>query len=208
MKYLERIETLDADIIAEFRKTRKSIAIPEDLQKYILQLDAVIEIRDTEKFDNISRIAKALKKRYPELPDRTARQRVYDAYTLFHINDNVSNDVWDKLYADKMENLARLCIARGKEDIAYKAFIRAHELRTRAESRIKPEDLKAPIFIISNKIKPEDVGFESANLQKIASKASDGHYAKLINKLPVSDEEKKKLYEDAEIQDAQIIEDE
>lgn len=204
--YLSKIETLPAEVIAEFRKTRHSLAIPPKVQQYILDLDSVMEIRDTEKHDNLSRVARALIKARPHLDFWTAMARVYDALSFFHVNDNISNDVWDKIYADKMEDLARLAIVRGNDAIAFKALTKAHELRTRSESRIRPEDLRAPIYIISAEIKPEDLGYEKESLMKISKKYTDGEYIKLIDRLPVTDEEKKRLYHDAgiDIEDAEV----
>ena len=208
--YLSKIEVLPAEIIQEFRQTHRSMAIPEVIQKYILDLEAVIEIRDSEKHDNLSRIARQLIKRCPHLDFWTAMERVYDALSFFHVNDNVSNDVWDKIYADKLEDLARLCIAKGNEAIAYKSILKAHELRTKSESRIKPEDLKQPIFLISPDIRPEDLGYEKASLMQISKKYTDGEYIKLIDKLPITDIEKKRMYQDAglDIEDVNPIENE
>lgn len=207
---LQKLESLPPEIIADFRRTKRSEAIPVKLQNYILDLEAVIEIRETEKFDNINRLARMLMKRRPDLHFKNAILRVYDALSFFHVNENASNDVWDKVYADKMEDLAKLAIARGKEEVAYKAFIKAHEYRTKSESRIRAEDLKAPIFIISPDIRPEDLGFEKASLMEISRKANEGKYIKLIDSLPIDDDEKKKIYQDAgiDIEDANVIDDE
>lgn len=208
--YLARIETLPAEVIADFRRTRQSMAIAPKLQQYILDLDAVIEIREGEKHDNLSRIARELLKRSPHLDFWSAMSRVYDALSFFHVNDNISNDVWDKIYADKMEDLARLCVARGEEMVAFKALNKAHEFRTRTESRIKPEDLKQPVFIITPDIRPEDLGYEKSSLMDISRKYTDGEYIKLIDKMPISDEEKKRLYHDAglDIEDVTPVENE
>lgn len=205
MTYLQQIETLPAEIIQDFRKTGRSLAIPNELQQFIKEVDSVIQIKETEKFDNISRIARELMKLHPSLTFRNARERVYDAYNLFHVNDSVSNDAWDNIYADKMEDLAKICIAQGKEQIAYKAFEKAHEYRTRAENRIKPEDLKAPVFIISTKIKAEDLGFEKANLKEIAKNINNGEYLKMINSFDIDKDERKRILDDAQIIDAEII---
>ena len=73
------------------------------------------------------------------------------------------------IFADKYLDLAKLCIAKGKEETALKCIEKAHQARTNAENRIKPEDLKAPVYIISPQIKPEDLGYEKGNLHKIAT---------------------------------------
>jgi len=208
VSFLERIETLPVEIIADFRKFRKSSAIPAELQNYILELESVIQIRDQEKCDNISEISRQLQKKYPHLEFRTCRQRVYDALSFFHIDDNIAGKIWDNIYADKMEDIAKLLIAKGNEAAAIKAYALAHDYRTKAVNRIKPEDLKPPVFLIITKIKPEDLGYERKNLYDIARKAAQGKYVDMIEGLPgVNDEEKKRLKRDAglDIEDAKII---
>jgi hypothetical protein len=208
--YLAKLEVLPADVIAEFRRTHQSMSIPVKIQEYLLDLEAVIEIRDSEKHNNLSRIARILVSRRPQLDYWTAMERVYDALTFFHVNDNVSNEVWNKIYADKLEDLARLCILKGDNAIAFKSIVKAHELRTKSESRIKLEDLKQPVFLITPDIRPEDLGYEKSSLMEISKKYSDGEYIKLIDKLPVSDEEKKRMYKDAgiDIEDVNPVENE
>lgn len=205
--FLERIETLPVEVIADFRMTGRSESIPVPVQQFIREVDAVMEIRDILKFNNITAIARELRKRYPALGHRAAMTRVYDALTFFHVDSNVSNDVWDKVYADKMEDLAKLCIANNKEEIAYKCFLRAHEFRTKQGSRINPDDLKAPVFLISPNIKPEDLGYGKASLMDIARKANEGKYIRMIDSLPLTDDEKKKLFLDAgiDMEDAQEV---
>lgn len=198
--YLEKLDRLSPEVIASFRETGKSGAIELALQQFILQMDSVMEIKDSYRFDNVTLIAKELLARRPELKLlRTAKKRVYDAYSFFHVSDSVSNKVWDNIYADKMEDLAHMCIAKGKEETALRAFLEAHRFRTQALNRISPEDLKPPVFIISPNLKPEDFGFEKASLHNIASKYQNGKYAQLIDKLPISDSEKDRLYNDAGI---------
>jgi hypothetical protein len=204
--YLEQLELLPVAVIENFRNTKKSAAMNVALQQYVLQLDAVIQIKQTERFDNIARIARKLQVLYPKLPYRVARERVYDAYNFFHVNDTVSSDAWDSIYADKMEDLAAICIAKGNDKTAKEALALAHDYRTKAKSRIRPEDMAGNIFIISGDIQPEDLGYEPSNLKEIARKKQDGYYSELINSLNTSDDEKKRLKMDAGITDAEIVE--
>ena len=104
-------------------KKGKSMVISTDLQQYIRELDTVIELKQQQRFDNITRLARQLMLRFPSLSLTTAKERVYDAYNFFHVNDSVSEDIWDAVYADKMEDLAQLCIAKGKEEEARKIAI-------------------------------------------------------------------------------------
>ncbi len=197
--FLARLEKLDPEVIQSFRKTQISLVIPADLQEYILQISSAFEIAKHE--GSVTRAAKKLCEQYPALTLPTAKKRYYDAITYFHVNNNVSNEVWDHFYADKFENLATMCLAKGKEEAAGRFIAKAHELRTKESDSINPEDLKAPVFIITDKLSPEDLGFENKNLQEIASKATQGKYAEIINALPIDKKEKDALFRDAGIED-------
>lgn len=205
---LQKIEKLPFEILQDFRKTKKSMAIDKRLQQYIIELDAVIELKQQQRFDNISRIARKIMERFPHLAFKTAQERVYDAYSFFHVNDTISEDVWDSLYADKMEDLAQLCISKGKEEEARRALKDAHEMRTKSKAKLKPEDFKGNIYIVSLDVKPEDIGFERGNLKEIARREIDGYYRNLINSLSnISMADKARLKADADIEDVEIIED-
>jgi hypothetical protein len=199
--YLERIESLSPEIISDFRKKGKSNAIPAELQEYIRDLEKVIEIRENKKTDNITRLSRELVKCKPHLTERTARQRVSDSYNFFFIDDSISAASWDMVYADKMEDLAKLSLAKGNEQAAFKAFEKAYYYRQKAAARKDYGDFKPLIMIISNKINIQDYGFEKKSLHKIASKAEAGAYLKMIQGLPTSKEEKQKMIDDADLGD-------
>lgn len=199
--YLQRLETLPVDIIADFRKKGSSNAIPAELQEYIRDMEKVIEIRDEKKTDNIARLARELVKCRKELTERTAKQRVYDAYNFFHVDDSIASQAWDNIYADKMEDLAKLCIAEGKTETALKAYRDAYRYRQNAAGKIDPGAFKPVIYIINNRIKAEDLGFQKKNLHKIATKARNGAYVKMIQGLPVDEKQKQQMIEDAGLGD-------
>lgn len=197
--YLERIESLSPEIVADFRKKGKSNAIPAELQDYIRDLEKVIEIRETLKTDNITRLARELVKCKTYLTERTARQRVSDSYNFFFVDDNISAASWDFVYADKMEDLAKLALSKGNEQAAFKAFDKAYYYRQKAAARKDYGDFKPIIMVISNKINIEDYGYQKKSLHKIASKAEAGAYLKMIQGLPTSKEEKQKMIDDADL---------
>lgn len=201
---LARLEKIDPLVIQEYRRTGISLAIPEDLQQYIKEISDAFEVSKYE--GSVTRAAKKICERNPSLTLPTAKRRYYDAITYFHVNNNVANEVWNHFYADKFEDLAKLCIAKGKEEAAGRFFAKAHELRTVDPDTINPEDLKPPVFIITDKLSPEDLGYENKNLQEIASKATQGKYAEMISSLPIEKEEKEKLYKDAGIEDVDFEE--
>ena len=62
------------------------------------------------------------------------------------------------------------------------------------------------LFLISPELTAEELGFSKKNLKEIAAKHNEGFYIKLIDSLPVENKEKKRLLRDADIQDAEIVE--
>lgn len=64
----------------------------------------------------------------------------------------------------------------------------------------------APVFLISNEVTSEIIGYAKRNLKEIAKKNNEGFYINLIDNLPVEKEEKQRLLRDANIVDAEIIE--
>jgi hypothetical protein len=62
----------------------------------------------------------------------------------------------------------------------------------------------APVFIITPDISVLDMGFENKSLKQIAKKHNDGYYIKLIDSLPIDKAEKRRLFSDADIEDAKL----
>ncbi|OJV17900.1 MAG: hypothetical protein BGO30_08130 [Bacteroidetes bacterium 41-46] len=210
MNKLERLQTIDPDVLQNFLKTRRSAALPEDLQDYIIKINAVPSIVHHQGA-NMTRVVRALQKQFPAINYSTARDIYYDAMNFFHIDDTITVDAWDNYYADKMEDLARVSIALDKLDTAKRCYDKAHEFRTKAAERIKVTDWQVPVFIITNKVKHTDLGFEKKSLHDIVRKDEDGFYINLINSLETSDKEKKRLIREANIVDVEheeVMEDE
>ena len=62
-------------------------------------------------------------------------------------------------------------------------------------------------LVISPEITPEELGFQKKSLKEIAAKHNRGFYISLIDGLPIESSEKKRLLRDADIQEAEIVED-
>ena len=201
MTRLEQLQQLSTEILQEFLRKGTSVGISEDLQKYILQINAVPSIIH-HNGSSVTRCIAALRRQFPEMTYSQARGIYEDAMNFFYLDTSVTSDAWDNYYADQFDNLARLAIAMDKPGDAIRAFSKAHKLRTRATDRIKPGDWNPPTFIISDKIRPEQLGFAKQNLYDIARKAESGYYKNLIEGLPISDKEKIRLKVEAEVEDA------
>ena len=62
------------------------------------------------------------------------------------------------------------------------------------------------LFLISPELTPEQLGFSKKNLKEIAAKHNQGFYHTLIDSLPIENKEKRRLLRDADIQEAEIVE--
>ena len=209
MSKIESLEAIHPDLISNFLTTGKGDGIPEDIQLFLKQLQYAAEIYETER--NIKRAARLLRIRINTLQgvhisERACMARIYEAINYFCLDNNVSIKVWESDFANKYEDLAKLCLANNDYKGAKACFDAAVECRRRASEIAEADRDLGITFLISPEITPELLGLESQNLKKIAAKANDGFYLKLIDGLPIEGSEKKRLLRDADIEEAQIIE--
>ena len=209
MTHIERLEHLHPDIIQHFLTTGESKGIPEEIQLFLKQMQWGAEIYEYER--NITRAARKLRSRIQALQDldvdiRTCKARIYSAMTYFNMDNNVAVKVWETDFANKYEDLAKLAIDADEYKTAKACFDAAHECRVRASEAALKENAWAPVFLISNDITIEQLGFQKKNLKSIAKKSNEGYYINLIENLPIEKEEKQRLLRDANIEDVDIIE--
>lgn len=209
MNYLNTLDKLHPDIVHHFLQTGESKGISDELQLFIMQLQYAAEIYEYER--NISRAAKKLRIRILtdqkiDLPVRTCKSRIYSALNYFNIDNNVSVKVWENNFADKYEDLAKLAISNDDVKTAKACYDSAHNCRIAASEAAARESDWAPVFIVSPEITAEQMGFAKESLKEIAKKNNEGYYISLIDSLPVDKKEKKRLLADADIDDAEIIE--
>jgi tetratricopeptide (TPR) repeat protein len=209
MKNLDTLDKLHPDIISAFLATGKSDGIPEPVQLFLKQLQWAAEIYEYER--NITRAAKQLQTRIATLQQiyidiRTCKARIYAAINYFSIDSSVSIKIWESNFADKYEDLAKLCALRGDYKTMKECYREAAECRRRASQIAEADRDLGIVFLITPDITPEQMGYAKKNLKEIAKKHNDGFYLDLINSLPVEIAEKKRLLRDADIQEAEIIE--
>lgn len=206
MTYIERVNTLHPDIINNFLEVGESSAIPVELQHYILQISWANEIWQTER--NITRAARKLRQRVlsqgMRITERNCRERINDALNFFTVDSNVSQEAWDLHTADRLTDYGRLAALKYDFKTAIQAEKDANLYRQRASSNQNTGSKKI-VFLLSKDIKAEDLGFQDKSMKEIAKKHNDGFYFKLINKLPIDNKEKKKLFDDAELTDYEEV---
>ncbi|MFH0757337.1 MAG: hypothetical protein V2B15_08630 [Bacteroidota bacterium] len=207
MNKLARLEVLNPEAVFSFLEKGKSNSIDKEMQEYIYHLQWAAEIWNTER--NTTRAAQKLRVRImaqhkKKLTIHTCLSRLFDSLNYFNVDNNVSQEIWDRDYANKFEDLAKLAIAQDKLIVAKQCYKEASTCRARANSALNPDDLKAPLFLVSPRISAEDLGFKSEKLLAITQKANEGFYAKMISDLPLEKQEKLRLLSDAGIEDVEF----
>lgn len=206
---LTLLQTYKADDIQYFIQNRHSDIIPENMQNYILQMDAVARITRTNRL-SVRDTIEQLRKQWPELSFAQGRAIYYDALDYFYMDDSVSARSWDLVYAEKLEDMALLALKANKLDVAFKCTTKAHELRTKQRESMD-YDWHAPTYMININVKPEDLGYTSQKLADIAKRNEDRKYREMIMSLEVTEAEKQRLLREAGVdnipnQEAQVDE--
>ena len=201
---LELLASYSADDIQAFLKARMSETIPEEMQRFILQLDAMAQILHYHRHSQTHAV-EALRKQWPTLTIAQARGIYRDALEYFYQDPGVSARVWDLKYADAFDDLARVAIAANKYAPAFRAIEKAHALRTMQREQ---EGFKwqAPTFFVNINVKPEDLGYASQKLADIARRHEDAELKEMITSLETTGAEKQRLLMDAGIEDVEPIE--
>lgn len=202
MTQLDTLDKIHPDLISAFLTTGKCDGIAPDVQIFLKQLQWAAEIYEYER--NITRAAKQLRQRINaqqqiNIDERTCKARIYAAINYFSIDNNVSIKVWESNYADKYEDLAKLCAAAEDYKTMGKCYSAALECRRRASEIAEADRDLGIVFLISPELSSEDLGYSKASLKEIAAKHNKGFYLNLIDSLPIKKVEKKRLLRDADI---------
>lgn len=208
MKNIEKIEQIHPDLISQFLATGECDQIPIELRLFLLQLQWAMEIYQTER--NISRAAQKLRLRISaeqkiKIEQRTCMQRIYEAINYFNVDNNVPIRIWEDMYANQFESLAKLCAVAGDYKTQSKCYERALECRRRSSEIAESSRELGLTIMYTPELTPEQLGFNTQSLKKISSKYNDGFYYKLIQDLSIESTEKKRLLREADIDEAQII---
>lgn len=207
---LEKLESVHPDLITTFLTTGEGEGIPKDVQIFLKQLQWASEIYEFER--NITRGAKKLRLRiaaeqHLTVDVRTCMSRINQAIGYFNVDCNVGIKVWENDFANKYEDLAKLCSAKRDYKMQKACMDQALECRRRASEMAEADRDLGVVFIISPEVTPEELGFQKKNLKEIAAKHNKGFYVSLIDGLPIESVEKKRLLRDADIEEAEMLED-
>ena len=206
---IEKLDTIHPDLISAFLTNGDCDGIPQDVKLFLQQLQWSAEIFEHER--NITRAAKKLKLRINaeqriKIEERTCMARIYQAINYFQVDCNVPIKVWESNFANKYEDLAKLCALNRDYKGMKSCYDAALECRRRSSEIAEADRDLGVLFLISPELSPEELGFSKKSLKDIAAKHNQGFYVTLIDSLPIEQKEKKRLLRDADIQDAEIVE--
>ena len=205
---IEKLDSIHPDLISTFLTNGDCDGIPQDIKLFLQQLQWSAEIFEYER--NITRAAKKLRLRinaeqHIKIEERTCMPRIYQSINYFQVDCNVPIKVWESNFANKYEDLGKLC-ALNRDYKGMKAcYDAALECRRRSSEIAEADRDLGVTFIISPNITAEELGFSKKNLKEIAAKHNQGFYHTLIDSLPIETKEKRRLMRDADIQEAEII---
>lgn len=205
---ITQISELHPDLLASFLATGQSDAIPMELQLFIRQLQWAMEAFETER--SLNRCALALQKRIAaeqkvKIPVTTCKARIYEALNFFHVDMNVPLKVWENVYADQFEKIAKFAALKGDIKSQVKATEHALECRRRAIEAADSDRTLGITILYGSEVTPELLGYENQDLKMIARKDREGAYT-VIKSLPIEVSEKKRLLTEARINEAEMME--
>lgn len=207
---IDRLDAIHPDLISAFLTGGKGEGIPVDIQLFLKQLQWAAEIYEYER--NVTRAARKLRIRInaeqgERIEERTCMSRIYQAINYFNVDCNVPIKVWENNFANKYEDLAKICAVQRDYKSQKACYDAALECRRRASEVAEADRGLGVTFILSPEITAEEMGFAKRSLKEIAAKHNRGFYINLIESLPLEKAEKKRLLRDADIEDAEIIQD-
>lgn len=205
---IEKLDSIHPDLISTFLTTGECESIAPDVRVFLQQLQWAAEIFEFER--NITRAAKKLRVRinalqHLKIEERTCMARIYQAINYFQVDCNVPVKVWESNFANKYEDLAKLCAQQRDYKSMKACYDAALECRRRSSEIAEADRDLGVVILISPELTPEQLGFTKKSLKEIAAKHNEGFYVTLIDSLPIETKEKKRLMRDADIEDAEII---
>lgn len=140
------------------------------MQTFLKQLQWAAEIYEYER--NITRGARKLKQRIASqqkisLDVRTCMTRINQAISYFNVDCNVAIKVWENDFANKYEDLAKLCSAKRDYKMQKACMDQALECRRRASEQAEADRDLGVVFLITPEVTPEELGFQKRVLKKL-----------------------------------------
>ena len=165
--------------------------LPEKVVKFYEQVDFIRCLYN--KYESKSFIINAVVVHWPMLSKYQATQLYYESLNFFNLDNQVKVEAWANIYADRLDNMARICFELNDFETARRLTMDAAELRGVGKDKPNqiPDELldRRPIFYT---IKIEDIGLPKANRNDLAA---------FIDGLDVTEAQKSRVKREALIED-------
>ena len=148
---IEKLDSIHPDLISAFLVNGDCEGISPETKMFLQQLQWAAEIFEFER--NITRASKQLRLRinaeqHIKIEDRTCMARIYQAINYFQVDCNVPIKVWESNFANKYEDLAKLCAQQEDYKTMKSCYDAALDCRRRASEIAEADrDLGVTILI-------------------------------------------------------------
>lgn len=165
--------------------------LPARMVEYYEQIDFIRCLYN--KYESKSFIINAVTKQWPKMSKYFATQLYFETLNFFNLDNTVKVEAWANIYADRLDNMARICHEMNDFETERRCIMDAATLRGVGKDKPNqiPDELldRRPVFYT---IKIRDVGVPEANKHDLAA---------FIDKLDLTDREKAKVRREAMIED-------
>jgi hypothetical protein len=168
--------------------------IPTQQLEYFEQLDYIRCLYN--KYESKSFILHAVQLKWPELSKYKINKLFSDTLNFFYIDNEVKVEAYQNIYADFMDNMARICFDINDFETARRCTLDAVKIRGVGSDKkdVIPKEMmdRRPVVYT---IKPTDVGIHVESRYKLAE---------FIDALPINSKEKLNAKRDAKIEDIEF----
>jgi hypothetical protein len=168
--------------------------IPPEQLEYFEQLDYIRCLFG--KYESKGYILNAVRLKWPNLSKFQSNKLYNESLNFFYLDNDVKVEAWQNIYADYLDNLAKICYDMNDFETSRRCTMDAAKLRgvgSEKKDHLPPEFYdRRPVFYT---IKPEDVGMARENRHKIKQ---------YIDSLPIMEKEKNRAKRDALVEDIEF----
>ncbi|WP_378186886.1 hypothetical protein ACE939_00875 [Aquimarina sp. W85] len=185
---------VDLDTLRRWVETRENEVMPEELVIYLEQLEKVYGWHHTMMLEHD--IIKNLIATYPEMSRYKAKHIYADAINYFYLDNDVSQEAWANIYAERLDKLALLLLKTAdtpdqlhKVKDIWKEAATLRGAYSDKKDEIPAEFYEKRVVLYTNKL--EDIGMPPVSRSEIA---------KMIDGMPLTQAEALDLKRDAAIE--------
>lgn len=165
--------------------------LPETMVKYYEQIDFIRAMYN--KYESKSYIISAVVLQWPALSRFQATRLYNESLNYFNLDNEVKVQAWANIYADRLDNMSRICFEINDFETARRLTMNAAELRgvgKEAPNQV-PEQLldRRPVFYT---MRLRDIGVAEVNRHELAA---------FIDTLDITESQRQRIRREALIED-------